>query len=92
MKCKNCTRLYKAYDEESEVENGLWCDKIFDSPDVEMERDCIHYKCMTNGDRLRAMSNEELVEWIFKHDTYVVCHGRKRRDELLEWLEKEANG
>ena len=64
MKCKNCTRLYKTYDEESEVENGLWCDKIFDSPDVELERNCMWYKAMTHGDRIRRMADEDLAKFI----------------------------
>lgn len=48
-----------------------WCDKICDDPDIEIERDCIFYKSMTNGDRIRKMTDEELakefglsIEWL----------------------------
>jgi hypothetical protein len=71
-KCKNCTRLFKEHDEEREKFGEVWCDKIFDSPDVEAERDCIHYKCMTNADRIRSMSDEELAKWLDK--IVVNCH------------------
>lgn len=71
MKCKNCTRLFKDRDTESENYGLNWCDKIFDSPDVEAERDCLWYKAMTNGDMIRSMTDEELasvfgfsMEWL----------------------------
>lgn len=74
VKCKNCTRLYKAYNEE-DVLVGKWCDKIFDCPDVEIERDCIFHNTMTNADRIRAMSDEELA---------------KLMDDILKWLKSEV--
>lgn len=63
-KCKNCTRLFKNKDEEASNFGLVWCDKICDSPDVEEERDCMWYKPMTNGDRIRRMTDEELSEII----------------------------
>lgn len=65
MKCKNCTRLFKNMEEESDKFGLVWCDSICDSPDVEEERDCIFYNAMTNGDRIRRMSNEELADIVF---------------------------
>ena len=44
----------------------------------------------TNADRIRAMSDEELAEWILKHDTITYCHGRLNTEQLLEWLKSEA--
>lgn len=61
VKCKNCTNLYNLSDE-NDVIVGKWCPKISDSPDVEAERECGHYKRMTRADRIRAMSDEELAE------------------------------
>lgn len=59
-KCKNCINLYNLSDED-DVMVGKWCPKVVDCPDVEIERDCIFYKAMTNADRIRAMSDEELA-------------------------------
>lgn len=63
-KCKNCTRLYKEHDEESEMFGEVWCDKICGSPDVEAERDCIHHHELSNAERIRRMSDEELEKFI----------------------------
>lgn len=69
--CKNCVRLFKIQDEESDMFGDVWCDKIFDNPDVEREHNCAYYKTMTNGDRIRKMTDEELaqefglsIEWL----------------------------
>ena len=48
-KCKNCINL-----------KNDWCEKAFDSPDPEIERDCYYFKHMTNADKIRAMTAEEL--------------------------------
>ena len=59
-KCKNCTNLYNMSNENDEIV-GKWCPKTNDSPDVESERECRHYKCMAQADRIRSMSDEELA-------------------------------
>lgn len=51
--CKKCNNLV----------NG-WCEKVIDSPDPDMQRDCQHFWEKTNADRLRAMSDEELARWL----------------------------
>ena len=38
-----------------------WCEKIVDSPHEDDERECRHYKCMTQADRIRSFSDEELA-------------------------------
>lgn len=48
-KCKNCTNLYNLSDE-NDVIVGKWCPKINNSPDVETERECVHYNRMTNAE------------------------------------------
>lgn len=88
-KCKNCTNLYNLSDE-NDVIVGKWCPKISDSPDVEAERKCGYYKCMTQGDRIRSMSDEELAEWIAMHDMETYYNGRILQDQTLEWLRSEA--
>ena len=101
VKCKNCTRLYRSYDEENEVMKGKWCDKIFDCPDVEEERECIHYKCMSNADRIRKMTDEELANILIHFDfCYLckpdsdfydcVCSNEEIKANVVEWLGKVA--
>lgn len=60
-KCKNCKRL-------ETKDNGFdaysWCEKINDCPHEDIERDCEHYAPMTNADRIRNMTDEELAEML----------------------------
>lgn len=63
MKCKNCKNLYNLSNEK-DVVVGRWCPKINDDPDMELERECSHYKAMTNADMIRSMTDEELAEWL----------------------------
>lgn len=82
-KCKNCTRLYRNYDEEADNFGLVWCDKICDSPDVEEERDCMFFKTMTNGDRIRQMNDEELSEFI---EEVVNTRGCSACDQKKNWF------
>lgn len=59
VKCKNCKNFI-----------GEWCEKVVDSPCPDLERDCSHFTQRTNADRIRAMSDEELAEWLVKKTTY----------------------
>ena len=47
--CKKCNNLV----------NG-WCEKVIDSPDPDMQRDCQHFREKTNADRIRSMTDDEL--------------------------------
>ena len=51
--CKKCNNLVND-----------WCEKVIDSPDPDMQRDCQYFWEKTNADRIRAMSDEELAELI----------------------------
>lgn len=53
VKCKNCNRL-----------KNHWCEAVIDSPDEDMIRDCQHFSQKTNADRIRAMTDEELMKFI----------------------------
>ena len=53
--CKKCNNLVND-----------WCKKVIDSPDQDMQRDCQHFCEKTNADRIRAMSDEELAEFIVR--------------------------
>lgn len=54
---------------------------------------------MTNADRLRAMSDEELAAWLFDFDCDAVAiglmqmeQGLMTKEERLEWLQQPAEG
>ena len=98
-KCKNCTNLYNLSGE-NDVIVGKWCPKISDSPDVEAERKCGYYKCMTQADRIRSFSDEELAEFIEQVSTdsmETISFGTKEYEEIwehketaLQWLQSEV--
>ena len=67
MKCKNCKNLYNLSDENNVIVDK-WCVKKNDNPDIETDRDCYGFECMTNADRIRNMTDEELAEWIVEKD------------------------
>lgn len=84
MKCKNCNNLYNLTDITGEnIVN--WCSKKFDNPDPEVDRKCDKYEGMTNADRIRNMTDEELAEHILStlaYETYIkFC---KNREECCE--------
>lgn len=84
-KCKNCNNLYNLSDK-NDVIVGKWCPKINDSPHLDMERNCEHYKAMTNADRIRSMTDEELAEIFAQHNISL------DKDGWLEWLRAESEG
>ena len=87
-KCKNCKYL-------DTVQNDLrsepfkWCVCTDDSPVLDMERDCDYYAPMTNADRIRSMTDEELAEFIVNTENHF---GEEYEGEqsCLSWLQKES--
>ena len=74
--CKKCNNLVND-----------WCEKVIDSPDPDMQRDCKHFREKTNAQKIRAMSDEELAEFLF----LVGYHGGWGMKEFaLEWLKQPA--
>lgn len=82
-KCKNCTILFHG-----------WCDKIIDSPDPEMERDCEHFQQRTNADWIRSASDEELALFLGRDRISDCpypeenCGDRKCEECFLKWLKQ----
>ena len=72
IKCRNCF-FYR----------NEWCKKIVDSPDPEEARDCNYFREMTNADRIRAMSDEELAEFLID----LADDGNLK---IREWLQQPA--
>lgn len=79
IKCKHCDKLKKH-----------WCEAVLDSPDEDMERDCRFFRHKTNADRIRAMSDEELADFITNCGCY--DHARDCRasckDCTMDWLKQ----
>ena len=85
--CKKCNNLV----------NG-WCEKVIDSPDPDMQRDCQHFREKTNADHIRSMSDEEMAETFIKGncigcpilyecDPYGDC-----KPQILNWLKQPFEG
>ena len=92
--CKKCNNLVND-----------WCEKVIDSPDPDIQRDCPHFHEKTNADRIRAMSDEELATHLIGWDCHLCAeHGRLDNEPLLrgekcdekcvehclEWLKQPA--
>ena len=71
--CKKCINLVND-----------WCEKVIDSPDPDMQRDCQHFCEKTNADRIRAMSDEELADVLREFAT------KPMQGSFLEWLKQPA--
>ena len=84
IKCRNCF-FYR----------NEWCEKIVDSPDPEKARDCNYFREMTNADRIRSMSDEEIAEssaFRFCPSKMIgeSCTFRNCKECWLEWLQQPA--
>ena len=68
----------------------------------ETARRCVDGKPVTNADRIRAMTDEELADCIYQDVLGVACRIKQERNEscseymcrdcLLEWLKQPAEG
>ena len=76
--CKKCNNLVND-----------WCEKVIDSPDKDMQRDCQYFCEKTNADRVRSMTDDELSELF--HDIYnsgaedAVAYEWGQRKNSFEW-------
>ena len=85
--CKKCNNLVND-----------WCEKVIDSPDQDMQRDCQYFCEKTNADRIRSMTDDELNELF--HEIYnagaddaVAYEWGQRTNSFewtIEWLQKPA--
>ena len=88
VKCRKC--LYYKH---------AWCDKKLDSPDPDLERNCLYYSAATNGDRFRAKSDEELAQILSKKfcphvlGATVTCNASSKGcyECWLGWFRKDAD-
>ena len=85
--CKKCNNLV----------NG-WCEKVIDSPDPDMQRDCQHFCEKTNADRIRSMTDDELNELFYDiynagaEDAVAYEWGQRTNsfEWTMEWLQNPA--
>ena len=77
--CKKCINLVND-----------WCEKVIDSPDQDMQRDCQHFREKTNADRIRAMSDEELAGFLAYTWATSARAWQKDTGETLHWLKQNA--
>lgn len=88
VKCNNCKNL-------ETKDNGFdaysWCEKINDCPHEDIERDCEDYIPMTNADRIRSMTDDELADFLVTVETYGY-HDQSISGtyEMNEWLRAES--
>ena len=80
IKCRNCFFYWNE-----------WCKKIVDSPDPEEARDCAYFREMTNADRIRSISDEELADFLNQWGTSTRAW-QKDPGETLYWLQQPAGG
>ena len=87
--CKKCKNLVND-----------WCEKVIDSPDPDMQRDCRYFCEKTNAQKIRAMSDEELAEFIDRCEMSDIdyaktfcdlCNGQYECAQCrLDWLRQPA--
>ena len=85
--CKKCNNLVND-----------WCEKVIDSPDPDMQRDCQHFCEKTNAQKIRSMTDDELNDLF--HEIYnagvddaVSYEWGQRTNSFewtMEWLRKPA--
>ena len=85
--CKKCNNLVND-----------WCEKVIDSPDPDMQRDCQHFCEKTNAQKIRSMSDDELNELFNEiynagaEDAVAYEWGQRANsfEWTMEWLQQPA--
>ena len=85
--CKKCNNLVND-----------WCEKVIDSPDQDMQRDCQYFCEKTNADHIRSMTDDELNELFNEiynagvEDSVAYAWGRRANsfEWTMDWLQQPA--
>ena len=85
--CKKCKNLVND-----------WCEKVIDSPDPDMQRDCQYFCEKTNAQKIRSMSDDELNELFHEiynagaEDAVAYEWGQRTNsfERTMEWLKQSA--
>ena len=84
MKCCNCKNL--AF-EDVDGEQYQWCDALYDSKDIDEERQCNSFIPATIADAIRSMTDEKMADFLrWYSDTY--SRGNK---DWSDFLKQEAD-
>ena len=85
--CKKCNNLVND-----------WCEKVIDSQDQDMQRDCQYFCEKNNADRVRSMTDDELNDLF--HEIYNAGiddaveyewgHRTNSFEWTIEWLQQPA--
>ena len=87
IRCRNCSNLMND-----------WCDKKFDSPDPDMERECPYFAynifadnkpIKTNYDLYRECSLEQLADLFNRIETEGRAYGPRGKYAWLKWLREK---
>lgn len=57
---------------------------------IEMEN-CTEYCPLTNADRVRSMTDEELAKWLNDRQAKTWYYGTWSKDAWLDWLKQEVD-
>jgi len=58
----------------------------------DLQRRCKYYQAATNGDKIRAMTDEELAKKISGIESFALtCGGGWPIEKWLDWLKREVN-
>lgn len=99
MKCKNCARYVCVNDDNERIlGKPNWCFYLSDSPCPDLERDCKAFIPLRNADRIRAMTDEELANWLEQFASCELCPAIRERcgygdgcvKAWLDWLKEEV--
>lgn len=89
-KCKNCNWFALDKEHKGECFCCLPLGTDIEVSEAEIDRDCPMFSQMSNADRIRSMSDAEMAEWLYNHDTITAKKGRLSKEDLLKWLKSEA--
>ena len=69
------------------------CRKCVDVDWCSENEDCALFKPkpQTNADKIRAMSDEELAEWVWGVETSGRAYGPRGKKAWLDWLKREVS-
>ena len=79
MKCNDCINNYKCLDR-IKIPDLMGCSSGVPA-----------HKVLTNADRIRSMSDEELAEWLNKHDLWLGDDVLPMTNDWLEWLQSSVD-
>lgn len=92
MKCRNCKHLGWGEEYPGKPFFG-WCERVNDSPDMDIERECRCFAPASNADIIRRMSDEELLDFMRKSvENAYMCKIMRTEPMFLtlDWLQQLA--